>query len=223
MARPKMPRSKRQRRRPARRAARRKPTTNVNRSLQPFPQRYICKMKYCETNITGAITGQYLYNLNSLFDPDRTGVGHQPYGFDNLALLYNRYRVIKTGWRIESPITEGADFRAVHAIPSNDPAITWGSAGYIRENPRCKYITLNPGAPARTLNGWVTLPSLMGRTSAQYMADDEYQANVGASPTEQAILYVLTTNSNGNPVQAPIQVTLEFTVEFFDPKHVLQS
>ena len=60
-------------------------TTNVNRSLQPVPSRYICKMKY-STNVATDINGQYIFNLNSLYDPDRTGTGHQPYGFDNLAL-----------------------------------------------------------------------------------------------------------------------------------------
>lgn len=227
MARPKMPRTaraKRFRRRGGRRSGPARSTTvTVNRSLQPIPQRYICKMKYCETNVTSAVTGQYVYNLNSIFDPDRSGIGHQPYGFDNLALLYNRYRVIKCGWRIESPIGDGTDFRAVHAIPSNDPSITWNTAGYIRENPRCKYVTCNPGAPAKTLSGWVSLPSLMGRNTQQYMADDTYSATVLANPAETALLYVFTSNVNGNPISAPIQVTLEYTVEFFDIKHVLQS
>ena len=31
--------------------------------------------------------------MNSLFDPNRTGTGHQPYGFDQLSTFYNRYYV----------------------------------------------------------------------------------------------------------------------------------
>lgn len=198
-------------------------TVNVNRALNPIPQRYICKMKYCETNVTNAVTGQYLYNLNSLFDPDRTGTGHQPMGFDNMSLLYNRYRVISCSWRIESPITNDSDFRSIHAQPNNDPDITWGNAGYMRESPRTKYVTLNPGGVAKTLTGWISLPSLVGRSRAEYMADDRYQADVLSNPQEAAILYVLSTNMNGNPISVPIQVTLEYTVEFFDVKHLLQS
>jgi len=49
-------------------------TTNVNRSLQPIPDRYICKMKYAETIQTSA-TGQFQYRLNSLFDPNFSGGG----------------------------------------------------------------------------------------------------------------------------------------------------
>lgn len=33
------------------------------------------------------------YSMNSIFDPNRTGTGHQPYGFDQLATFYNRYYV----------------------------------------------------------------------------------------------------------------------------------
>lgn len=74
----------------------------VNSALQPIPQRYITKMKYSEQVSTDA-AGRYMFNLNSIFDPNRTGTltGHQPYGFDTLATLYNRYRVISCGYRIQ--------------------------------------------------------------------------------------------------------------------------
>jgi uridine kinase len=53
-------------------------TLNVNKSLTPFSQRYITKMKYSENVITGS-TGVYRFALNNLFDPNLTGVGHQPH------------------------------------------------------------------------------------------------------------------------------------------------
>lgn len=46
-----------------------------------------------------ALTGQgssYVFKLNSLHDPDATGVGHQPYGRDQWAAFYNKYYVYKT-------------------------------------------------------------------------------------------------------------------------------
>jgi len=55
----------------------------VNKSLQPIPNRYICKMKYA-THVNTTATGAYVFRINSLFDPDNTGIGHQPYGYDNL-------------------------------------------------------------------------------------------------------------------------------------------
>lgn len=183
-------------------------------------------MKYSTNITTNAVTGQYVFNLNSLFDPDRTGIGHQPYGFDNLALLYNRYRVISCGWRIVNP---AGGFQGpstmIAALPNNDISIVYTDAGEMVENPRTKYIIQNPGGPVTVLKGKSYLPTLVGRTKAQYMADDHYQAIVTTSPIEAALLYVQSFSPSTGAVApgAPIQVVLEYTVEFFDVKHVVQS
>lgn len=198
--------------------------TTVNRSLQPIANRYICKMKYGTTIVTNA-TGQYVFNMNSLYDPDRTGIGHQPYGYDPLSNLYNRYRVVSCGWRVHNPTgaTGGAIITA--SFPNNDLGMTFANTGEMLENPRCKYIVQNPGAPVISLHGKSYLPKLMGRTKSQYMADDNYQAIVTASPSELGLLYLQTFNSLSGDALGGIGLTviLEFTVEFFDLKHIVQS
>lgn len=208
------------RRRPAMR--RKRPVrTNVNRALQPIPQRYICKMKYSESITTDA-TGNYSFNLNSIFDPNRSGVGHQPYGHDTMLTLYNRYRVIACGYRINALLSTAANPVQVGAMPANE-VITFTSISELRENPRSKYITQNPGAATSLLSGKVYIPSLVGRTKAQYMADDRYQAQMGVSPSELAILNLTTNTSNETVVSQQLNVLLEYTVEFFDIKHLGQS
>lgn len=197
--------------------------TNINHSLQPIPARYICRMKYAET-LTTNVGGQYVINLNSIYDPERTGGGHQPYGFDYLANLFNRYRVISTSWRINMPAGTGANPITWAAMPSNDNGITWTAFSEVAENPRAKYITQNPGAGCVYLNGRSYLPALMGRTRTQYMADDKYEATVAANPTENALLYIQSFNSSGVPVGAvTFNIVLEFVVEWFDVKRLLQS
>lgn len=216
------------RRRPVRKATRKGMSsgalTNVNRSLQPIPNRYICKMKY-STTIATAAAGQFIFNLNSLFDPDRTGVGHQPYGFDPLANLYNRYRVIACGWRVQQPASNTGTPVITACLPSNDLGVVFPSTDEMLENPRCKYITQNPGAAIETLRGKVYLPKLMGRTKTQYMADDNYQATVVSSPNELGLLYLQTFNGLSGVGFGGIGLTvvLEYTVEFFDAKRIAQS
>jgi len=208
--------------RPRRRAPKR---TLVNRALHPIPQRYITKMKYADAVNTDG-TGAYYFNLNSIFDPNRTGVGHQPYGFDTLATLYNRYRVIACGWRITAPQSSAGSIQTqVAALPSNQ-ILSIGTLSEVRENPRAKYITQVQGGQTVVLSGKCYIPSLIGRTRAQYMADDDYQALVTANPNEMAILNVFTSVAGGIndfPGSAPIQITLEYTVEFFDIKSLAQS
>jgi len=55
---------------------------------------YITKMTYADqNNAAGTGPQTYVYCQNGLYDPDITGVGHQPRGFDQLEELYTRYYV----------------------------------------------------------------------------------------------------------------------------------
>jgi len=209
------------RRKVVRRNKRRAPTMLVNRALHPIPQRFITKMKYSEYVDTVLTSGTYAFNLNSLFDPNRTGIGHQPHGFDLLATMYNRYRVISCGWRLQVAGDATSSY-ILSAMPANE-VVTSLSVSEIRENPRVKYIQQNPGSTAVTLSGHISIPSLVGRTKAQYMSDDRYQSIVTASPSELAILNLQTANTADTNSGTKVQVLLEYTVEWFDIKNLAQS
>lgn len=200
---------------------RRKPTINVNRALQPIAQRAIVKMKYAETIMTSA-SGQYTYNLNSIYDPNRTGGGHQPYGFDTFATLYNRYRVIATGYRIQCVTSYNGAPLQIACQPANE-VLTFTSISEMKENPRSKYVTVSPGGPAVYLKGKCYIPSLVGRNKQQYMADDRYQSIVSADPSELAVLNIKTQTISDVDTAVTLNVLLEYTVEFFDVKHLAQS
>lgn len=203
--------------------------TWVNRSLQPFPQRSIQRMKYCEaipiTWSLGSTANVYRFNLNSIFDPNRSGTGHQPYGHDTMQTLYNRYRVIGVKWNIFATGYNAAI--QVAAQPANEELYSSvNTVSEVRENPRTRFIIQVPGAPSRKLSGYTSLPSLLGRTKAQYMADDRFQAVYGASPNELAILNICTgymDDSTSASGVAILNVSLEYIVESFDIKHLSQS
>lgn len=197
----------------------------VGKTLNPVPQRTIVKMKYAEAVQSSLIAGvaNYQFNLNSIFDPNRTGIGHQPYGRDTFETLYNRYRVISCSY-VVSTLSNNGFVTQLAVLPANE-ALVMSSVSEARENPRCKYTIQSPNAPIRLLTGNVYIPSLVGRTKAQYMADDCYQAQMSASPVEAAILNIFTglISDNSTADSNIINVTLEYTVEFFDVKHLAQS
>lgn len=204
----------------------------INRALQPFAQRYITKMKYAESlNIVGPALGgltQYAFNLNSIFDPNRTGFGHQPYGHDTMATLYNRYRVIKCSYVISGLAIGGStgdQYGIVAVLPANEVAAITGGVAEVQENPKCKFITQAPQDGSKVLKGTVSLPSLMGRNKAQYMADDRFQATFGTSPSELGVLNVFAGLLNGaaEQITTKLNIVLEYTVECFDFKNLPQS
>lgn len=60
------------------------------------------KLIYCDTKTLGASTGavHHAFQINNIFDPDATGVGHQPAFYDKWSALYSMYRVLGCKWTI---------------------------------------------------------------------------------------------------------------------------
>lgn len=193
----------------------------INKALAPFAQRYITRMKYCDSFTLSPIVGLYRFALNSIYKPNITGTGHQPGGADTLESIYNRYRVIKAFWRIESFVdaetANNSSYQLV-AVPANEN-INPLNAVDAREDPRAKYVVQTSGGPVRVLKGSISLPSLVGRTTAQYMADDRYQSQMGGSPVENAILNIFVNNLLGTVTPTiQCQITMTYVVEAFDVK-----
>lgn len=206
-----------------------KSTTLVNASsLSPIPSRFITKSKYCEAvTISGTGVQRYVWNLNSLWDPNRTGVGHQPYAFDQLfgtGLLYNRYRVFK----VDYVVTVANDNYNIHyaVLPSNVDTPPISNVSEARENPRCQYAVQNPGGTLKKITGSVYLPALTGKTKQQYMSDDSYQSLWNSSPSEIMTLNVYSQGLNDDvsvSMSHTVNIALVYHYEAYDPNPLDQS
>jgi len=60
-----------------------------------FPDRLRTKLRYCDTYTLTASTvmKQQAMKMNDLYDPDQTGLGHQPMWYDQFTAVYNQYTV----------------------------------------------------------------------------------------------------------------------------------
>lgn len=227
-------------RRPARKARKvqrkkRGVLSTLGKTLAPIAQRYITKMKYSEVVSSSAGAGTYgvaRFNLNNVNKPNNlvavgTGTSHQPYGHDQLSLLYNRFRVISCSYVVFTQAADGTTLQTA-VFPANEVVLP-ASISQLRESPRTRYTLQGTGAAIRPIKGKIYLPSLMGRTAAEYMADDRYQSiadNTGTNaPAEQAILHIVSGSpSEVGPIPAiNYNITLEYTLEFFDQKPLAQS
>ena len=94
-------------------------------------------MKYSETFQLNSLQGFCRLNLNSIFDPNRTGTGHQPYAHDTFQALYNRYRVISTSWVIT--VYNASTPIRLACQPANEE-VSPSSVSEACENPRTKFI-----------------------------------------------------------------------------------
>lgn len=214
----------------ARKAARVRPTipprdarsyTTVVVPRGPVAQRTIVRLKYCDDKQSDGTTLDYLWNLNSLYDPDRSGTGHQPYGFDTYATLYNRYRVFAVEAIVRTCV--GASTTAPQKVclwPDNT-ASTFGNINEMEEQPSAITKVATYGAPSFIRRKFY-LPAINGATKTQYKSDDRFQALVSTSPSETIIMHLAhcTLGTNGTPASGAVShsITFVFYCEFFDPK-----
>lgn len=107
-----------------------------------FPDRLKTKLHYCDVVQLAASAGNpglWEFRMNSLFDPDFTGTGHQPQWFDQLASVYLYYKVTS------SKIT-------VTFIPNNVSDIEANDRG-----PYIVGITCHPGQQSFTAASYAAL------------------------------------------------------------------
>jgi len=163
-----------------------KRNTTVMHSTMPIAPRALVQMKYTDTTLpylpVPATAPTFLFfNLNSIYKPNRTYAGHQPYGHDTFAQLYNRYRIYKVKWTAIFP-SSTVDYQiAIGAV--NHGAIT-ASLDACAEQPGTITKWVCDGGEAVTLSGVVNLPRLHGNTPAEYKGEDGCSSAFGGSPTE---------------------------------------
>lgn len=68
---------------------------------QPVPSAIVVHLKFSQSAVTASSTGvanEYViktFNTNSIYDPDQSGIGHQPRFHDQWANMYRKYYVRK--------------------------------------------------------------------------------------------------------------------------------
>lgn len=205
-----------------RRRGRRSSTVRLTHRTGAFPDRFLVKLKYVQTITTttggSGVGALYQWNLNSIYDPDRSGTGHQPYGHDTLATIFARYRVWKTCWNLR--FTSSAPCRITVGVENGTSAPTDVATAAERPRYTCKVISTGEHAVFR---GHMYLPRLNGSTAAAYKADDRFQALFGTSPNELMVLNQLIDGDVGQVTTYACTATLTFYCECFDPLTFSQS
>jgi hypothetical protein len=194
--------------------------------LYPIAPRLRTRLRYTDTftvtTSAGPGIGNAVFNLNGLFDPDSTGAGHQPMGFDQLASLYNRYRVYKTWWTVRVlPVASTATPYHLAIVPTNSTTV-FTNFSTAAEQTYSKTSIFNSYTIAEH-TGSIEIAKLNGKTPEAYMSDDTTQAQVTANPSEAFGLHCLVYEPAGTGVGFRYEINLIFDCEFSDPIPLAQS
>lgn len=190
-------------------------STMVVRGTSVIPDRLFVKLKYSVVttfNTTGV--NAFVMRGNSLFDPELTGAGHQPRGFDQWSVLYSRYKVHKSSIQVMA-VNNDSDINYVAVVPGIETVLNYANPQDITEHPYVKYRYLAPGAngPSQaSLWNSQTTKSIRG----EKILDDDYSALINANPAKQWYWHVLC--SAANEAIAPLctcQINIVYYAEFY--------
>lgn len=188
------------------------------------PDRIKVKLPYHTViNYASAVGVQdQVFNLNSIYDPDRTGVGHQPLGFDQWAAFYNRYRVygVKVRWTItnrsEVPVN-------VALIGNNDPTMVLGNDNLFEQSHMNKVqIGSKNGIDTKVITKYFTPARLTGRPLVSYVSDDRYQATMINNPIETIVghFYIANADASVQALACNCSIHITYMVELFDRRNL---
>jgi len=170
---------------------------------------------------TSGSLGYKQFRLNSLFDPDLTGTGHQPRYFDQLcggAGPYNKYRVTDVEVTLEVAQL-GSDaaqlgFFAAGPTPSSALPTPANYAGSNAEIPGWVSDLLVPNMGVPLIRRWkIPIHSVMGVRRSVVNDSPNYAAVYSASPSVEPVFTVQYQNSNGSSSSCWVKITLEFTAQ----------
>jgi len=164
---------------------------------------------------SGTVTlAKYQFIMNSCFDPDYTAAGHQPYGFDQWAALYNHYVVEKcSAVMVARPAASSPILYGMYV--SDDVVIETGAFTLIEQG--AVFDITGPYKSQEDLRLEVDISKFFNRPDPA--TDKDLRADVASSPADVCVLNVFCQD----PAQTDSQ-TLDFTLElrmtvrFMEPK-----
>ncbi len=196
----------------------------------PFGKRKMASLRY-NTFITvnplaGGAVNEHFFTANGLFDPDISGTGHQPLGFDQLMAIYDHFVVI--GARISCWVTSiDTTYPQLVSLSVNDDTTGFTSITNVIENGTCKWRLFNPitagAASAPKLMTYNVNPNKF-LSRSKPMADPQLKGSVSGNPQEQCYFVIAcqpTTSVDSAGIQ--VAVTIDYKAIFFEPVDLSQS
>lgn len=174
--------------------------------------------------LTASTTFQYnVFRLNSVYDPDYTGVGGQPMGFDQLAGLYNKFTVY--GCKARITCTQAGSIPTT-CVMAPQKVVTYGSATPDELQERrlsvSKHCTTERPV---TLTRYYPMSGLFGIPKKDIIGDEgDFAGSSSASPAKNFYLLVgqqPVDSTSGTIVYFDIELT--YYLKAFENKALARS
>lgn len=197
--------------------------------LGAMPRVLRCTLRYMRkaANLdpaSGGLAGTHVFSANGLFDPDITGVGHQPLGFDQIMAFYNHYTVTASRVYVSMRNNDTSN-RQICGVSRTGAQTFPADPERIIENGNCNYKYLSPAGNEgdyAELTLATNIGYFLGRKSV--LSDNECKGSVSANPAEQVYFTVWAApDASVDSAIVSCGVVIEYDAVFHEPLQVVKS
>ncbi len=164
--------------------------------------------------------GVHIFSANGMFDPDVTGAGHQPMGFDQYMVMYDHYTVVNSKITVTAlgllGSTSSAD-QVVIGVYLDDDVTATTSLTSILEQGLSSYRVVNAGAVSpTTISKGFSKSTFFGARGW----DDSLQGSITSQPGDQAFfrLFANALGSGEDPGSVKFLVTIDYVCKLSERK-----
>lgn len=168
----------------------------------------------------------YTWRLNSVFDPNFTGVGATAWGYTSITAMYALFRVVRV--RVIARLSLATSGQAiVGLLPGMNSTYSASYLGW-QAQPNClsKTIQGNTGGAHSIANFDATfdLPKLAGITKTQFLNDFDFAHPTGGNPTRSMYVSAFLAGQTTGAAQTAIyNVRLIYEVELSQPLQTITA
>lgn len=192
-----------------------------------IPTMRTANMRYVATQSvtsTGGALQEVILRANSVFDPFQGSGGHQPMSYDQWSALYNHYVVLGSKITIKLLPIDGDQSPGYCGIYLSDGTVPpYTSAPEFAEARKGTWKLIIPAQSSS-----VTLTNKLSVKKFFNVKDvkdniDRLGASVTANPAEEAYYHFWYGTANGSTDTIRIMYTIDYIVQFSEPKDIAQS
>lgn len=202
--------------------------TRISESFMPlFPAKVKKTLRYQEyvtLTSTGGTLNSYVFSANGLYDPNITGTGHSPMGFDQMMIFFEHY-VVEFA-RITVNFNNTATGCMMAGIRM-DPNFTGLSniqqmlefGGITFDNFEAK----NTYGCTKTMKMGCSIGKIQGVSRSALTADVNLRGDVASNPSEQTYFHLVAWDPNSLTGSFTCDVIIEYDAIFTEPRVATQS
>lgn len=194
----------------------------------PTPPSLVRKLRYTDTIFLNPTTGSvatHWFSANGLFDPDITGAGHQPLGFDQYMTMYDHYKVL--GSKINVTVLPNSDLstqlsQQVVTCYLDDNVTATPDINNMIEQGLTSYRLLGAGPGQKSIRLSKTFSNKRFFKNKKFA--DSVVGEATANPSDQAYFNLSSTSvTGGDPGPIACLVVIDYIVQFSERKTLASS